>query len=191
LKIENLKLKIKSGFTMIEILIVIAVLGILAVAVLSAINPIEQINRSKDTGLRSDAEQLISATDRFYATTGYYPWRSSPDDTNQYAVNTMTNMRATSGTGNDILTRLSNSTSELKSAFVSRITATGYNTLWLYNRGTQGDSTYVCFVPQSGAFQTEAVDRCNGTKGSIPADLSPANSVICPGQAANTYSCLP
>jgi len=37
LKIENLKLKIKSGFTMIEILIVIAVLGILAVAVLSAI----------------------------------------------------------------------------------------------------------------------------------------------------------
>ena len=68
----------KKGFTLIELLIVIAVLGILAVAVLAAINPIEQINRSRDTGSRSDAEQLLGAVDRFYASRGFYPWRSSP-----------------------------------------------------------------------------------------------------------------
>ena len=55
----------QKGFTMIELLIVIAILGILAVAVLAAINPIEQINRGRDTGTRSDAEQLLGAIDRF------------------------------------------------------------------------------------------------------------------------------
>ncbi|PIU02330.1 hypothetical protein COT66_00800, partial [Candidatus Shapirobacteria bacterium CG09_land_8_20_14_0_10_49_15] len=32
----------KKGFTLVEMLIVIAIIGVLAVAVLSAINPIEQ-----------------------------------------------------------------------------------------------------------------------------------------------------
>ena len=66
----------RKGFTLIELLIVITLLGILAVAVLSAINPIEQINRSRDTSSKSDAEQLINAIDRYYASKGYYPWTS-------------------------------------------------------------------------------------------------------------------
>ena len=69
-----------AGFTMIELLIVISILGILAVAVLSAINPVEQINRGRDTGSRSDAEQLLSAMDRFNAFQGYYPWVTNPTD---------------------------------------------------------------------------------------------------------------
>ena len=68
---------VQSGFTMIELLVVIAILGILAVAVLSAINPIEQINRGRDTGSRSDAEQLLSAIDRYNAFNGYFPWVTS------------------------------------------------------------------------------------------------------------------
>jgi len=69
------RLRSQAGFTMIDLLIVIAILGILAVAVLSAINPIEQINRGRDTGSRSDAEQLLSAIDRYNAFQGYYPWQ--------------------------------------------------------------------------------------------------------------------
>ena len=34
---------LRKGFTLIELLIVISILGILAVAVLSAINPVEQL----------------------------------------------------------------------------------------------------------------------------------------------------
>src|SRR3989339_899005 len=74
------KISNQAAFTMIELLIVIAILGILAVAVLAAINPIEQINRGRDTGSRSDSEQLLSAIDRFYASQGYYPWRTAADD---------------------------------------------------------------------------------------------------------------
>ena len=44
---------------MIELLVVISILGILAVIVLAAINPLEQINRGRDTASRSDAEQLF------------------------------------------------------------------------------------------------------------------------------------
>lgn len=67
-----------KGFTMIELLIVIAILGILAVAVLSAINPLEQINRGRDTSKQSDAEQLLNAIERFNAFQGHFPWDADP-----------------------------------------------------------------------------------------------------------------
>ncbi len=68
------KLLRSAGFTMIELLVVIAVIGVLAVAVLSSINPIEQINKGRDTRSRSDAAQLISAVDRYFAIHEKYPW---------------------------------------------------------------------------------------------------------------------
>lgn len=69
-----------AGFTMIELLVVIAVIGVLAVAVLSSINPIEQINKGRDTRSRSDAAQLISAVDRYFAIHEKYPWNEGTSD---------------------------------------------------------------------------------------------------------------
>ncbi|MBU0579112.1 type II secretion system GspH family protein [Patescibacteria group bacterium] len=66
----------QAGFTMIELLVVIAVIGVLAVAVLSSINPIEQINKGRDTRKRANAAQLINALDRFYAIQERYPWNT-------------------------------------------------------------------------------------------------------------------
>ena len=70
----SLKMSSRAGFTMIELLVVISVIGILAVAVLSSINPIEQINKGRDTRTRSDAAQLINAADRYFAIHEIYPW---------------------------------------------------------------------------------------------------------------------
>lgn len=211
----NSKFKIQSsnlfwGFTMIELLIVIAVLGILAVAVLSAINPIEQINRSRDTGSRSDAEQLLSAIDRFYANQGYYPWRSGATDTADFTALTQITEDSPAVTGApecSMLERLSNGDAavtgcvgaeELKTSFTTRITeldAGGQpkaNPLYIYFEDGPGHSVYICFAPKSGSFKTEAEKRC--TDG-LPADL-PSN-VVCdvtpPGQTIpQTYMvCLP
>lgn len=183
----------KLGFTMIELLIVIAVLGILAVAVLAAINPIEQINRGRDTGSRSDAEQLISAVDRFYASQGYYPWRtgatdvesdgSAPVGSGAAFVPVDSGTQFTDG-AESVLDKLSTGgTAEIKTSFVTRVTDTTYNTLQIFNRGQQGDSTYVCFVPKSGAFAEEAKTRCGGAGAtfgeSLPVDLSPVATTVC------------
>ena len=65
---EEIKIKKAKGFTLIEMLIVIAVIGVLAVAVLSAINPIEQMRKARDTRRRSNAAELLNALERYYAT---------------------------------------------------------------------------------------------------------------------------
>ncbi len=196
------------GFTMIELLIVITILGILAVAVLSAINPIEQINRGRDTGRQSDAEQLLSAIDRYNAFQGYFPWQIDANDPNiaimdadGYPVPVTETTPAVGGvpeeptpnivlngggmfgwlvgdvfaqedppaTGCPILTRLSTGSEgvancagaqELKESFTRRVASGAGRTLYLYNNGLPGASTYVCFVPQSGAFDTQALERC-------------------------------
>ncbi|MCX6797274.1 MAG: prepilin-type N-terminal cleavage/methylation domain-containing protein [Candidatus Doudnabacteria bacterium] len=80
MKFANCKKRINRGFTMIELLIVIAVLGVLAVAVLATINPIEQINRGRDTGSRGDTEQLLSAIDRYNANKCLWPWQDAATD---------------------------------------------------------------------------------------------------------------
>lgn len=195
-KISNFR----AGFTMIELLIVIAVLGVLAVAVLSAINPIEQINRGKDTGSRSDAEQLLSASDRFYTSMGYYPWVLDANSTNK-AITPLTKIAtATQTFGGDaqqMLTRLSSGgTAEIKSSFVTRIVSSTVTALWLYFSGTDGDSTYVCFIPKSSSFRTEAWTRCKVTLPTdFPAAGCPANATCKTAATAlaatGCYICLP
>jgi len=179
------RLRKQLGFTMIELLIVIAILGILAVAVLSAINPIEQINRGRDTGSRSDAEQLISAIDRYYAMTGYYPWNATVGDAPDLAWQEVgTGLVGAEGMC-PVLYRLSDmagapspdcdaevGTQELKVSYVNKVDKTGtYNSLMIYHANNSYDSTYVCFSPQSNAFQQEAAERfATGLPEDYPAD---------------------
>jgi prepilin-type N-terminal cleavage/methylation domain-containing protein len=188
-----------KGFTLIELLIVISVLGILAVAVLSAINPIEQINRSRDTGSRSDAEQLLGAVDRFYATQGYYPWKTSPilpavTEATAWGIVADAVAVAPPGWGDgttSVLGKLSvANTGEVKQSFTNRITSAGYNSLYKYHEGGSGDSLYICFLPKSGAFKVEAATRCVGT---TPDDFPPlACPVACTVATPDTcWSCLP
>lgn len=178
---------------MIELLIVIAVLGILAVAVLAAINPIEQINRGKDTGSQSDAEQLLGAIDRYYASLGYYPWMESADDTDGEVVTWQEIDTVVDSDGCNILTKLGpgegacTGSQEIKLSFVNRVAATDYNDLWIYNRGDPGDSVYICFLPKSGSFETEASDRCTA---GLPTDLNTIVDTVCGGSPDN-YHCLP
>lgn len=190
-----------AGFTMIELLIVITILGILAVAVLSAINPVEQINRGRDTGSRSDAEQLLSGIDRFNAFQGYYPWQINPNESTEVVWQTMNSGAGTAlsdSAGCPIWEKLSiattggcTGTDELKQSFFTRIHASDYNPLYIYNAGTAGSSTYVCFEPMSAAFETEAAERVSlGLPSDYPAAATGnVDPEVC-GEGGNCV-CLP
>jgi len=205
------KVKSQMAFTMIELLIVIAILGILAVAVLAAINPVEQINRGRDTGSRSDAEQLLSAIDRFYAYKGYYPWTTNPNNDSALPWRGVAGDATISFTGGSIdawgddattpcyvLDKIANGnadescvgTNEVKRSFIDKITKSDYNHLYVYFSGDAGDSLYVCFKPQSGAMQEEATTRCVDTSGfGLPEDFRAAAASVCAD--GEEYVCLP
>lgn len=56
----------QKAFTLIELLIVIAVLGVLAAAVVAAINPVQKINKAKDSTVKSDMGQLVNALQAYF-----------------------------------------------------------------------------------------------------------------------------
>lgn len=157
------------GFTMIELLVVIAIIGILAVAVLSAINPIEQINKGRDTRSRSDAQQLLQATERYFAVNELFPWNVAatgftPGSTVYTTLYYFDGTTAGANWNwiNNLLT-----TSEIKPTFSTRLT-TGRVHKILKAAGTNS-STYVCFTPTSKAFSLEADRYCQTNGAAINA----------------------
>jgi prepilin-type N-terminal cleavage/methylation domain-containing protein len=60
----------KKGFTLIELLIVMAILGVLAVVVLVAINPVQQLARTRDAGRKSGVGQVGRAMEAYYTAHG-------------------------------------------------------------------------------------------------------------------------
>jgi len=172
LKVKSSRLKaglassLSKGFTLIELLIVIAVLGVLATAVLSAINPLEQINRGRDTGLRSDSEQILGAIERFYTAQQYYPWQVNVGNPKDDSINWVALSKATDGT-TGVLDKLAQTgTEEIKKSFADRLKDPKYM-LFIYKASGTENSIYVCFSPRSASFQTEAQTRCSGT---LPTD---------------------
>lgn len=70
--------QMKRGFTLIELLIVMAILGVLAVVVLVAINPVQQLARTRDTGRKSSITQIGHAMQAYYtARNAVYPAASA------------------------------------------------------------------------------------------------------------------
>ncbi len=62
----------KKGFTLIELLIVMAILGVLAVVILIAINPAQQLARTRDTGRKSAVSQLGRAVTAYFTSRGTF-----------------------------------------------------------------------------------------------------------------------
>lgn len=60
----------RGGFTLIELLIVMAILGVLAVVVLVAINPVQQLARTRDAGRKSGVAQLGRSLEAYYTSHG-------------------------------------------------------------------------------------------------------------------------
>jgi type IV pilus assembly protein PilA len=65
--------KIKKGFTLLEILLVISAIGILAAIVLVAINPNRQLAQARDTVRQADINTLQKALDQYLIENRSYP----------------------------------------------------------------------------------------------------------------------
>ncbi len=200
-----------AGFTMIELLIVITILGILAVAVLSAINPLEQINRGRDTAAQADAEQLLGALERFNAFQERFPWevKGTPAalgggangagagqriDQAWLAVDVGGLAVSADCTVLDLLSsggQCQVGANELKASYATKIdNMPDARKLFAYKAdATTGSNVYVCFPPQSSAFQQSAFERC--TSGVLPADF-PVDMACTAAPAQDTVmTCLP
>lgn len=199
-----------KAFTLVELLIVIGLLGAIALIVISAINPIEQSNRARDTRYKADAGQLISAIDRYFVTTSAFPWMTvtpatydSADDALNFVTATDPNVGLCTAVGcggaNDGVLILNN---ELKTEFRQRAFVKGVvsvpNQIWVGKEIGSSSSTYACFVPLSKSIRDKACTdgQVYTIAGSTRTQVAAA-SATCAGNHANwstspyQYICLP
>jgi prepilin-type N-terminal cleavage/methylation domain-containing protein len=147
--------KLASGFTMIELLIVIGVLGILAVGLLAAVDPFEQLKKARDTNNRQSAISLQTAFTRYYATHGGLPWDNTgvagtcPLGTMFGSPRGATAVLVNDATMTDCITLLE-SDGELKTGFVNALGTAVSSTMYV-NSGAPANVS-VCFAPTSKAI---------------------------------------
>jgi len=161
---------VEKGFTLVELLIVIALIGVLAVAVLAAINPLEQLNRARDTGMESDASQLLAAIDRYYASQEEFPWVTvyKAGGTGGVANNdaaygfTSAQVQAVGVCGADctadgvLLMNLELKSEFRKRKFITTTDTTGTELLYIGKAQGASTSVYSCWVPKSRSNRAKA-----------------------------------
>ena len=199
--IKKLKYKFESGFTLVELLIVIALLAAIALIVIAAINPVEQANRARDTRLNSDAGQVISAVERYFATTDEFPWVTGSLTANNEAALTF----RTAGTPNLGICGASCTADgslitgqELKTEFRDRdfVTATATEDQILVGKDAgAAATTYACYIPFATSTRQRSCADGNvyTVSGSTrtPVATSTCSSASADWTSSNWRVCLP
>ncbi|MBI2009968.1 MAG: prepilin-type N-terminal cleavage/methylation domain-containing protein [Candidatus Chisholmbacteria bacterium] len=174
--------RFSKGFTLIEILIVIILIGILAIAVLAAINPVELVRKGRDTQRQADARELLGAYDRFYTTYGCYPWNGTDCSGTTVRAGVNPNF-GTPATDDELLIEQG----EIKAQFANRASITDADLdKRLFVSEDAAGVVSVCFEPESIA----------GRSGEIAAltEVTNTTAATCgagPYPDTTCYICLP
>lgn len=161
-----LKFNNRKGFTLIELLVVLGILGILAAALLAAINPVEQLRKAQDASLEELSSQYVSASSRYYSTNNAYPWFAAANGGT--ACNGATGTAPSSVLLNNATfaacTTIFINSGELKSSFNN---ATNLGSVSISSPGGQAptdtSSVAVCFQPQSHSVQANPNTKYTST----------------------------
>lgn len=70
-------LSTSSGFTLVELILVIVIIAIISTVVLFAFNPFEQIRKANDSRRKTDLEQIQRGLELYYHDFGAYPTSSA------------------------------------------------------------------------------------------------------------------
>ncbi len=62
-----------SGFTLLELIIVIGIIAVLSVMILAIVNPLAQFQKANDTRRKEDLAQVQRALEQYYQDNGVYP----------------------------------------------------------------------------------------------------------------------
>ncbi len=164
-----------KAFTLIELLIVIALLGALAVGLLAALDPFEQLKKGTDTGTRNTVSELHGAIIRYYAIKNYMPWCSDAQNCND--PNTVTAASLENTAIANII-----QTGELKTDFVQLAGGQLGN---IYVTGTNDPPVVaVCYKPVSKSFASNPNTKYN-QDGTLSTNGCPTGN-----PADNCYYCV-
>jgi len=160
----------KKGFTLIELLVVLGILGILAAALLAAINPVEQLNKAQDTSLKNTATQFQEGVVQYYSTHNDLPW----DGTDPTVPNCYPSGGGTlTGIGLDQLTPCIDdlvADGDLKASFKD---AANLKYVFVTNPNpetpTLASSTVSCFAPKSASQKSDPLTKFTQSGGACAA----------------------
>lgn len=151
----------KKAFTLIELLIVIALLGALAVGLLAALDPFEQLKKGTDSGIRNTVSEIHGALIRYYAIKNSLPWGE-----NGYSG---------SAEGASAYLQSVIDTGELKTDFF-RLAQNQLEQIFI-NGGSE--NVTVCFQPKSKSFRSDPNTKYDQNGNEITDGCPNANASTC------------